>query len=114
MAHGRLMRLVAETDHQVVGNGQLSLWQRLGEIGSLVVAAPYRRRGIGDSLLSALIEYGEDRGLAAIELEADLEKAWLQQWYRRRGFQPIGQKTLPGNEQVVVLHMSLAVANGRR
>jgi ribosomal protein S18 acetylase RimI-like enzyme len=109
MALDRMVRLVAKTDGQVVGNGQLSFWQGTGEIGSLVVALPFRRRGIGDRLLSALIECAIGRDLTAVELGADLDRAWLQQWYRRRGFRSIGEAVLPSNERVMMLRMSLDV-----
>jgi ribosomal protein S18 acetylase RimI-like enzyme len=112
MTLDRMVRLVAVTDGQVVGNGQLSFWQGIGEIGSLVVASSYRRQGIGDVLLSALIERGIWHRLAAIELGADPDKAWLHQWYRSRGFRRVGERVLPGNERVMMLRKPLEAVVG--
>jgi N-acetylglutamate synthase-like GNAT family acetyltransferase len=105
-----MVRLVAKVDGTAIGNGQVSFWRGRGEIGSLVVAASFRQRGIGDELLAALIEQGRSRGLAVLELWADPACQWLQTWYRRRGFCPVETRMLPHDERVVVLRMALGIA----
>ena len=100
---GRMLRLVAEVDGQVIGGGQLAIYRRDAEIGSLVVAPAWRRRGIGAALLKALIGAAEARGVPALELMASGDVPWLQSWYRRLGFSGDGERVLPGDERVVVM-----------
>jgi len=55
---------VAERDGRIVGCGAVHvLWQDLGEIRTLAVAAAQRGLGIGDWLLSDLIAAARDLGL---------------------------------------------------
>ena len=83
---GWIVRLVAEVDGQAVGNAQLTLWRQNGEIGSLVVAPDYRRRGLARRLLTALIEEADRRGLEALEICADERTPSIVAFYRRLGF----------------------------
>ena len=53
---GRILRLVAEVEGQAVAHAQLTVWGQDGEIGSLVVAQGYRRRGLATRLLRELID----------------------------------------------------------
>jgi len=106
-AKGRMVRLVAETDSQVVANGQLTILHDRGEIGSLVVAAPCRRRGIGTALVQALIEKAREHNVHTLEISARADMPWIQAWYRRLGFVFQGNHTFPDQEQVVMLQMVL-------
>ncbi len=83
---GWIVRLVAEVDGQAVGTAQLTQWGHRGEIGSLVVAPDYRRRGIGRQLLAALIEEAERRGLDPLDIRASEGHPFLVAFYQRLGF----------------------------
>ncbi len=83
---GWIVRLVAEVDGQAVGNAQLTQWGQRGEIGSLLVAPDYRRRGIGRQLLAALIEEAERRGLNPLDIRASEDRPFLVAFYQRLGF----------------------------
>jgi N-acetylglutamate synthase-like GNAT family acetyltransferase len=83
---GWIVRLVAEVDGQAVGNAQLTLWGQNGEIGSLVVALDYRRRGLARRLLAALISEADRRGLEALEISADECTPSIIAFYQRLGF----------------------------
>jgi ribosomal protein S18 acetylase RimI-like enzyme len=107
-ARGHIVRLVAEVEGQVVANGQLTLLRDKGEIGSLVVAAPYRRRGIGAALVQELIDKARERDVRTLELSAPADTPWIQAWYQRLGFVPQGTHTYPGPERVVILRLELA------
>lgn len=107
MEQGRLLRLVAEVDGYAVANGQLTLQGDQAEIGSLVVAPTYRRRGIGRQLLRALIAEGQRYGSRALVLAADVQEPWLRAWYEREGFVHAGEHLLPRGEHVSVLQMQL-------
>ena len=107
-ASGRIVRLVAEMDGQVIANGQLALLRGRGEISSLVVAEPYRRRGIGTALVRALLKHARDRDLSTIEISASTDMPWIRAWYERLGFVYQGKHTFPGQEQVAILQLTLS------
>ena len=102
---GRMVRLVAEVDGQVIGVGQLAIHRHDAEIGSLVVTPPWRRRGIGTALLKTLINAAQTQGVQTLELMANTDLPWLRDWYVRLGFAPTGERVLPGDERVVVMRM---------
>ena len=83
---GWIVRLVAEVDRQVVGNAQLTVWGLEGEIGSLVVAEGYRRRGLATRLLAELITEAGQRNLAALEIRARECQPAILAFYERLGF----------------------------
>jgi ribosomal protein S18 acetylase RimI-like enzyme len=60
--------LVAEQDGRVLGylDLQLARWNQVGEILNLVVDRPYRRTGIGSSLVERGIAWSRSLGLRAI------------------------------------------------
>jgi ribosomal protein S18 acetylase RimI-like enzyme len=112
MEEGRMVRLVAEVGGQVVGNGQLSIHRRKGEIGSLIVVPSHRRRGIGNALLLALIAEARERGLSEVELAVGMTPPWVRAWYERRRFVFVEERVLPGDERVAVLRMALSSTEG--
>jgi len=107
MESGRLVRLVAEVDGCVIANGQLTLQGEQAEIGSLIVAPWYRRRGIGGQLLQALIVEARRHGIRSLVLAASVEEPWLRAWYEREGFSHAWERALPRDERVWVLDMAL-------
>ncbi len=101
---GRLVRLVAQADGQVVGQAQLALWPDRGEIGSLAVAQGYRRRGIASALVAALTEEARRRGVRRLEIGAQAAQPELIALYCRWGFAPCQEIELPrlsGNGRVI-------------
>jgi ribosomal protein S18 acetylase RimI-like enzyme len=106
-AKGRVVRLVAEADGKVVANGQLAILHDRGEIGSLVVAAPYRRRGLGTALVQALVAEGRRRQVHTLEISARADAPWIEAWYRRLGFVHHKTHDYPGKEYVTILRMAL-------
>jgi GNAT superfamily N-acetyltransferase len=83
---GRIVRLVAEVDGQAVGNAQLTVWGQTGEIGSLVVAAPFRRQGLARRLLAALIAEAKGQGLVALEIDVSERQPDILAFYQGMGF----------------------------
>jgi ribosomal-protein-alanine N-acetyltransferase len=71
--------------------GYLLAWRLEGEIhlGNLAVAQEYQRRGVGQALLSWLIERTRDEGPGRITLEVRASNFAAQELYRRFGFQAI-------------------------
>lgn len=106
MERGRVVRLVAEADGQAVANAQLTLWPDRGEIGSLVVAEGYRRRGIATALVATLTEEAQTRGLGRLEIGARVSEPGLIALYQRWGFTPDRETELShlaGDSRVVYL-----------
>lgn len=95
---GWIVRMVAEVGGQAVGNAQLTLWEQNGEIGSLVVAPDYRRRGLARRLLTALIDEADRRGLEALEISADECAPSIIAFYQRLGFDRV-----EGTEELQIL-----------
>jgi N-acetylglutamate synthase-like GNAT family acetyltransferase len=104
---GRMVRLVVQIEGNVVANGQLTIMGRQGEIGSLIVAPEYRRQGIGQALLQALIHQAREQGLCTLEIWARADVSWLRSWYERRGFTFLGERMLPREGRTAVLRMTL-------
>lgn len=83
---GWIVRLVAEVDGQAVGNVQLTVWGQTGEIGSLVVAPPFRRRGLARRLLEGLIAAAKEQNLVALEIGVGVDQPAVLEFYRQLGF----------------------------
>lgn len=83
---GRGLRLVAEHEGAIVGCGQLRRWQEGAEIADLVVAGPYRGRGIGRQLIEALLQEARSLGVPTVEIGAEAGNRRALALYRRLGF----------------------------
>jgi predicted GNAT family N-acyltransferase len=73
---------VAVVDDQVVGTGRLL---PDGTIGRMAVSSAVRGQGIGAAVLTVLEERARERGLAAVELHAQLHALGF---YDRYGYVP--------------------------
>lgn len=82
--------LVAEEQGEILG--YCGLWQSLyeGEIPNVAVQEKYRRRGVGEALLSELFLQGEKRGITAYTLEVRAGNAGAIRLYEKLGFCPVG------------------------
>jgi ribosomal protein S18 acetylase RimI-like enzyme len=86
---GRIVRLVAEVEGRAVGNAQLTVWGRDGEIGSLAVGQEFRRHGLAKRLLGELIAEAKSKGLAALEIRVSIDQPAILAFYQGMGFQPV-------------------------
>lgn len=59
-----------------------------GHIGRMAVVKDWRRQGVGDAILDALIEEARKRGHTEVMLSAQLQAA---EFYRNHGFEPEGK-----------------------
>lgn len=85
----RGLGLVAVTpEDAIVGFGQLTLWPRGAEISDVVVAPPWRGRGIGTLLIERLIEAARQMHAGSIEIGVSARNDAALRLYRRLGFQP--------------------------
>jgi len=71
--------------------GYLLAWRLEGEIhlGNLAVSKEYQRRGVGQALLSWLIDRTREDGPGRITLEVRASNFAAQELYRRFGFQAV-------------------------
>ncbi len=63
-----------------------------GYISNVAVAPEYRRRGIADALISALIARCEALALAFVTLEVRRGNAGAVALYKKHGFLPVGER----------------------
>jgi ribosomal protein S18 acetylase RimI-like enzyme len=83
---GRGVYLVVEWGGEIVGSGQLVPWGQDAEIADLVVAPAFRRRGVGQALLIALLDAARSRGCRTVEIGADCDNEAALSLYRQLGF----------------------------
>lgn len=112
---GQATHLVAETGGHTVANAQLICWRKRAEIGSLVVAKPFRGHGIGTALIKALSTAAADLGAEQIEIGAEKHNKRVLGLYRRLGFSPYKEVHVPGNgsgyDHIVYLVKSISPRN---
>jgi len=82
--------LVAVEGEKVIGYG--GIWVVLDEahITTLAVHPAYRRQGVGEVLLKALIEIARNHRVQNIILEVRVSNLPAQHLYEKIGFKPIG------------------------
>ena len=84
--------LVAETDGKVAGYVGMMYILDEGYISNVAVSPEFRRRGLGDRLIDALLERADDLKLAFVTLEVRASNAPAIALYKKHGFVPVGQR----------------------
>lgn len=74
---------IARAENESVGMITTTSGDDYGFIGSLIVRSSYRRRGIGEALMTHAISYLRDNSISCIELDATFQGVPL---YRKLGF----------------------------
>ena len=84
--------LVAETEGQIAGYA--GAWVILDEshITNIAVAEPFRGRGIGKQLTTALLQYLSNLGACYATLEVRVSNERAQKMYRALGFVSVGKR----------------------
>jgi predicted GNAT family N-acyltransferase len=81
----------AGSTSKAVGTGRLIAPENAkgpAKIGRMAVLKEYRRQGIGDDVMQALIEHAFDAGYTSVELSA---QAYVQGFYANHGFEAEGE-----------------------
>jgi ribosomal-protein-alanine N-acetyltransferase len=81
--------VVAEEDGEVVGYAGLAAMPDEGYVQTLAVAPAVRRRGLGATLLTHLMDDSKRRGLPRMGLEVRIDNEPAIRLYERFGFEAI-------------------------
>lgn len=81
---------VAVLDQRVVGYAGMWHVVNEGHITNVAVLEPFRRMGVGDALVSKLIEIAEELEMIGITLEVKISNSSAQKLYSKYGFRPEG------------------------
>ncbi|TMM40672.1 MAG: ribosomal-protein-alanine N-acetyltransferase [Actinobacteria bacterium] len=98
--------LVALDGGSVVGYAGLSVTGAEAWIQNIAVRGDRQHRGIGRSLLEALLVEADRRGARPVLLEVAVDNAKAQRLYDRYGFAPVGVRRgyyQPSNTDAVVM-----------
>lgn len=104
----RFCSIVARSNGNIVGYAVSLLSGEEMHIGNLAVAKKWRCRGIGESLLTYLLDQARARGLRRVTLEVRMSNEAAQRLYSKHGFTPIairrGYYTHPKEDALVMMH----------
>lgn len=104
---------VAEYDGTVCGFGMLTLWPRTAEISDLIVALPYRSRGIGTQIIDYLASEAVKLNASILEIGVALTNRRALALYQRLGFQAHHSIQLElGNGPETVLYLEKQLPGG--
>ncbi len=113
----RACYLVARENGRVAG--YVGIWIILdeGHVTNLAVHPDFRRQGIGEQLMLAIMAYARSRGARRITLEVRVSNLVAQNLYRKLGFVSVG--TRPGyyhdnGEDAVIMWRNEDAATDRR
>ena len=104
-AAGRSVMLVAETGGVgIIGSGQLVRYGRArAEIADLEVVAGWRGRGVGTALIQVLSRVAQAHGIRCLEIGATEDNERALALYRRLGFLPSREVTIPDGGRALFL-----------
>lgn len=97
---------VDDEDGSVLGYGGLAVLIDEGWINNLGVRRDAQRRGVGRTLLRALLDEAERRGARRVMLEVAADNAAAQKLYASFGFEPVGIRRRyyqPSNRDALVM-----------
>jgi len=100
----------AEADGKAIGYA--GMWQVLdeGHITNIAVHPEYRRTGVGNALLEALVSEARRRGIKALTLEVRDTNYAAQALYKKHGFIPEGRRKAyyaDNNEDAIIMWRKL-------
>ena len=88
LARGERIPLVAKAEEEAIAYIEIYLRKTVAELSSLIVAQPFRRRGVATALLNVAREIARDHGARLLAVAVEPKAKRLQSFYRGRGFSP--------------------------
>lgn len=104
---GQRLHLLALSQKNIVGSGQLVSYGHNVEIADLVVAPAFRGQGVGTALITTLSRVAAYAGYKAVEIGVMQENSRALTLYQRLGFVEDRHFTLGDSASVVVLRKTL-------
>lgn len=89
--HGRIVATIAIRERPATTDGPRHLY-----VGKLAVAPGAQRQGLGSYLLEFAEQEAKMRGIHAVKLDTAKPARELIDWYRRRGYDAVGETHWPG------------------
>lgn len=82
--------LVLELDDEIIGFGGMWLIMDEIHITNIAIAPEYRRKGYGEKLVEAMVNYGVENGFKHMTLEVRVSNAPAIALYEKYGFKGFG------------------------
>ncbi|MEP1490322.1 MAG: GNAT family N-acetyltransferase [Algibacter sp.] len=100
------IHLVCLNDDEVVGTGRLNIENEVGVISQMAIKESHQKRGIGATILKALIKKSKENKIIDIELSA---RETALTFYEKFGFVAFGNKYPSQKTQVIHQKMKLII-----
>lgn len=84
--NNNLQTLVYKDKNEFLGSCDITCYKNIAKLEDFEVLERHRKKGIGDSLLSAAISKSMEMGMEKVYLIAD-RNDWVSDYYQRRGFE---------------------------
>ncbi len=81
------LHAIVKKDHQVIGTARLMINSAVAKIGRMAIKKEYRQQGIGQKLLSTLIQTAKEKGAQECILHAQTHAI---AFYAKADFEPHG------------------------
>lgn len=82
---------VVEIEGQIVASATLIIFEvgtgKKAWLEDLVVETKFRRKGIGQSLVNAILDYASSQGLMRVDLTSNLKRFAAHELYKKAGFE---------------------------
>ena len=82
--------LVAEEDDKILGYIGMYMSMDEGEITNVAVAEDARRKGVGEALVTSVLQASKEQGIATVILEVRVSNAGAIRLYSKNGFKECG------------------------
>lgn len=95
--YGDTTTIITEDASAYVMITQFKTTKDTAVLHDLVVLKDRRGEGLGSAILEEAVAEAKRMGASAVRLSAE-PKSWLEEWYKRHGFQETGQVEDLGNK----------------
>ena len=89
---GSIYVAVAEIGDEKAGYADMRIVKGESQIYNIAIAPEFRRNGIGEALLSHMIEKSEERGCSVVTLEVRAGNEAAIELYKKMGFREVGRR----------------------